>query len=159
MDIVRDTRTCWHASLYVTTRIVWNRFMCRRDWWRDTETTNRCLYIRTLLVYLPLLVLIYVGLALTVFGIAVVAIPYWIGITAALAGVGTMIGTFLTGTLVVFLFWALWKAAMATADLVESGRRKIMNSDQNTLRKEILEWFRDRHGMVCRSMKITGGKS
>jgi len=67
----------WHAKLYFWCLSIWARFKSgdhsERYYWRFSQKTNLCLYIRSIVIWMPLVVLLH--LLLLVYAIGVLSIP------------------------------------------------------------------------------------
>lgn len=147
----------WHARLYRWTQVSWDRFMFRGNTDEsDHTTTNLCLFIRALVLKLPLLVGLYLAAAYyavfviflypmsTVGGGSYLEFLLWLSII--------IIGIFAAGALIGFFMKGLSKIGEVKAERdaeIEAGRRSP------GMWMLLKRWVKDKHDHICTTIRIT----
>lgn len=160
----------WHTRLYVWTRIQLHYLGHHEEWdRRDNEInhvrqlaqhTNLCQYIRTLVVYLPLMVLGLAGWALwmvyatVLFPLQYIGVGHWIGDLLYIAMVAGLLGGAIAGQvqfgLLTLPFRTVKMVAVYAYEQCSAGKA----DGTPGLCTLALQWVADRHDHICRIIEI-----
>ncbi len=159
-------RNSWHTRLYIWTRVSWGEVFGGRGlaaW--EIRQTNTCMYIRTLFIWFPLLVLFY-GALLTSPFLAVFQPPISMFGTIGLLSISAaLVGACLAVGLVVAVAWAFFKLGVAfvkglgrvfeaTSDHFAQTIEECQKPAGTGLCQMIWQFIKDMHEHVCSIHKI-----
>lgn len=157
-------RNSWHAKVYLWCLRIWAKFKYGRGhtdseyYYCFTEKTNLCLYIRAIIVWMPLVVLLH--LFLLAYAIGILSIPFFtfgwgyvkfLATAAVTLAVLAVVGIFLAKKLITLEEEsreerdARFKAKRQRRE--EKERRKVKKSPSFT--QVILEWARAKKAKIC----------
>lgn len=116
----------WHARLYLWSHTIWGEFWHKNNWswYKDKCTnTNVCYYLRVMLVYAPLVILLHAALFAATVGVVVVLPIHLFGAS----GVGKAVIAILLVALGLGLMMGLCLLAFKASGMaIDSSRKRTM---------------------------------
>ena len=142
----------WHARLYLWSHAIWYQFWHKDnlDWYdNNRRNTNVCYYLRAMLVYMPLVILLHAALFAAAVWVTIVLPVHLFGFS----GIGkTMVITLLVAigvSIMVGLVYGTWRWSDAIADARREHTRNIHEQGELTFWEVVGAWISGVKHRIC----------